>query len=134
MLLVDVIEPRLPLRPLSTCVCALIALNTVAHYFWAITISPGFADEDIRMSGARSRSQSSFLVKLLTAPERQPSSNHEILHGYELETGRIGKCNKCGSIKPEVCPSCIKIESLNQSSLSTADTSLSNMQTLCIEI
>ncbi|CAG8741407.1 2428_t:CDS:2, partial [Acaulospora colombiana] len=71
---VDVIAPTLRFRLLSTPICALLALNTVANYYWAITIPPGFADEDFSITGQR----------------RHPQ-----------QTRRVGKCMKCGSVKPE---------------------------------
>ncbi|KAG8808301.1 hypothetical protein FRC18_005105 [Serendipita sp. 400] len=131
----DIIAPKLPLRIITTPICALIAFNTLAHYYWAITISPGFADDDVRLSGQRRHYPTSTWVLKMTAPTRRSSFGSEILPGHELENGRAGKCLKCGSVKPErthhcrICKRCVlKYDhhcpgSINVWGLETNDTS-----------
>ncbi|PVF99740.1 zf-DHHC-domain-containing protein [Serendipita vermifera] len=109
----DVIAPTLRFRLLSTPICALIALNTVAHYYWAITIPPGFADEDFSITGQRRHPHQSRWSRWLTAPTYSRSRGSDYIPGLELETGRVGKCMKCGSVKPErthhcrICKRCV---------------------------
>lgn len=100
--IVDVIAPSLPLRIITTPLCSLIACNLLAHYYWACTIPPGFADEHTRLSGARNRPEATWRIYLI-APERsrQPESGAQWSQDELLE-GRPGRCNKCTSIKPEV--------------------------------
>jgi palmitoyltransferase len=43
--IVDVVAPTLCWPWLSLPACSLIALNLFAHYFYVITVSPGFVDE-----------------------------------------------------------------------------------------
>ncbi|KAG8766627.1 hypothetical protein FRC15_006212 [Serendipita sp. 397] len=120
----DIIAPKLPFRIITTPICALIAFNTLAHYYWAITISPGFADDDVRLSGQRRHYPTSTWVLKMTAPTRRSSFGSEILPGHELENGRAGKCLKCGSVKPEVgnLPvSCMNVLTLVYSELTIAE-------------
>lgn len=100
--IVDVVAPTLRLPWITTPICALIACNTVAHYYWAITVSPGFADEDALMSGVRTRARKSHsrFVQLMTAPTRRGAAATAFSH--QLDVGRVGRCQKCGSMKPEV--------------------------------
>ena len=100
--IVDIIAPTLRLRIITTPICALIALNTLANYYWAITVPPGFADEDIRLSGYKRSSPISRWERWTTAPTRIPGHGSEFIRSHEVESGRVGKCQKCGSIKPEV--------------------------------
>jgi hypothetical protein len=76
----------------------------VANYYWAITVPPGFADEDVSLSGQRRHAQNSRWPKWTIAPTRAPRHGPDFMHSHELEVGRVGKCTKCGSIKPEVYP------------------------------
>lgn len=100
--IVDVIAPSLPLRIITTPLCSLIACNLLAHYYWACTIPPGFADEHTRLSGARNHPEATWRMYLI-APERsrQPKSGAQWTQDELLE-GSPGRCNKCASIKPEV--------------------------------
>jgi palmitoyltransferase len=102
---VDIIAPTLRLRIITTPICALIALNTVANYYWAITVPPGFADEDTRLSGHRRSTPIGRWERWTTAPTRASPHGSEFIRSHELEPARVGKCQKCGSIKPEVSSS-----------------------------
>ena len=42
---VTVIQPSLPWPWLTTPLCALVALNLFAHYYFVCTVPPGFADD-----------------------------------------------------------------------------------------
>lgn len=99
---VEVIAPSLPLRIVTTPLCLLIACNILAHYYWACTIPPGFADEHMRLSGTRSRPEAAWRTYLI-APER----SHQADNGTQwtqndLLEGSPSTCGKCGNIKPEV--------------------------------
>src|SRR5258708_2544994 len=102
LLTVDVIAPSLPLRIVTTPLCMLVACNILAHYYWACTIPPGFADEHMRLSGTRGRPEAAWRTYLI-APERsgQPDSGVQWTRNDLLE-GSPGRCNKCGGVKPEV--------------------------------
>jgi palmitoyltransferase len=100
--LVDIIAPTLRWRFITTPICAVIALNTVANYYWAITVPPGFADQDIRLSGHRRSTPIGHWERWTTAPMHTPPRGSEFMRSHELEPGKVGKCQKCGSIKPEV--------------------------------
>jgi palmitoyltransferase len=99
---VDVIAPSLPLRIVTTPLCALVACNILAHYYWVCTIPPGFADEHTRLSGARSRPEATWRMSLI-APERSGQLDSGVQWTQnDLLEGRPSTCGKCGSIKPEV--------------------------------
>ncbi|KAF8217400.1 zf-DHHC-domain-containing protein [Mycena galopus ATCC 62051] len=110
----DVIMPNLMWPLLSGPICVLIALNLWMHYFYVITVPPGFADDpptDLAQGGTEKMS-------MFWAAKKQPRS--EALTGgvrgsNELVITRaaVAKCGKCGQQKPErthhcrICKRCV---------------------------
>lgn len=109
----DIIAPTLRWPIITTPICALIALNTLANYYWAITVPPGFADDDFRLSGYKRSAPVGRWERWTTAPVRVQGHGSDFIRGHELEPARTGRCQKCGSIKPErthhcrICKRCV---------------------------
>ncbi|KAK7006269.1 Palmitoyltransferase [Favolaschia claudopus] len=97
----DVIMPSLSLPLLTFPVCVLIALNLWMHYFYVITVSPGFADEPPTTEG-----RSAFWAR-----RRKGVAWAEA--GTTVTRAAVTKCRKCGGQKPErthhcrICKRCV---------------------------
>ncbi|KAH8822858.1 DHHC palmitoyltransferase-domain-containing protein [Flagelloscypha sp. PMI_526] len=91
----DVLFPQLSLIP--QVICILIATNLAAHYWWVITVKPGFADDPpvVEQSGWLWATKKKHRVNARVTP------------------ASIGQCRKCGSSKPErthhcrICNRCV---------------------------
>lgn len=90
---VDVIAPTLNYPLLSIPICVLIALNLTAHYYYVLTVSPGFVEDGPRAEGAG----------LLWATKRKPMGGVHWSDG-DVRTTKAGetRCRKCLKIRPEV--------------------------------
>lgn len=102
--LVDVLAPALPLPVLTIPICALIVLNLLMHYYYCITVRPGFVDGDgqtsqsalrdlgtvnsifwaTRKGGAKGKARA-----LRSPPPRVTPACHT-------------RCTKCNMLRPEV--------------------------------
>jgi len=102
--LVDVLAPTLPLPVLTIPVCALIVLNLLMHYYYCITVQPGFVNDDgespqsalrdlgtvnsifwaQRRGGAKGKARA-----LRSPPPRMTPAWHT-------------RCTKCNMLRPEV--------------------------------
>ncbi|KAK6996479.1 Palmitoyltransferase [Favolaschia claudopus] len=78
----DVIMPSLSLPLLTFPVCVLIALNLWMHYFYVITVSPGFADEPPTTAGR----------SMFWARRRKGVTWEEVT----MTRAAVTKCRKCG--------------------------------------
>jgi palmitoyltransferase len=96
-LTVDVIMPSLMWPLISGPICVLIALNLWMHYFYVVTVPPGFVD-DPPLDSAPNR--------MLWASKKAP--RHGELTGVRwsnelvITRAAVTKCRKCGQQKPEV--------------------------------
>ncbi|KAH9924107.1 DHHC palmitoyltransferase-domain-containing protein [Amylocystis lapponica] len=102
----EVIQPSLRFPWLSTPICALIALNMFAHYYYVCTISPGFVTDPPRQPG----------TGLLWAKRRNPTrSLTGVRWSDDLHVTKafVTKCRKCGVMRPErshhcrICNRCV---------------------------
>jgi hypothetical protein len=94
---VDVILPTIPWPWLSTLPCLLIILNLFMHYYFACTVSPGFASDLPHLTG------NSFIWAKKRQTSRRPLTNG-VRWSVDLNMtpAAIGRCSKCGGSKPEV--------------------------------
>ncbi|KAH9998019.1 DHHC palmitoyltransferase-domain-containing protein [Russula vinacea] len=103
----DVILPTLPWPWLSVLPCFLIIINLFGHYYFACTVSPGFAGDPPQRVGrsfiwARRRRHSIF----------RANGVHWSSH-LNITPASTTKCPKCGETKPErthhcrVCNRCV---------------------------
>lgn len=96
----DVIAPGLSYPIISIPICLLITLNLYMHYYYAITISPGFLD-DLPHDPVNSllwarkvevKGQQAMILRGATWSER----------GVKITPGCPTKCWKCKKLRPEV--------------------------------
>ncbi|KAF8972266.1 DHHC palmitoyltransferase-domain-containing protein [Flammula alnicola] len=107
----DVIAPSLSFPIITLPICVLIALNLFMHYFYAVTVKPGFLDEPPREPGtsflwARKGSKKGK-QKALTGGVRWTS------RGVNITPAAYTKCFKCAKMRPErthhcrICNKCV---------------------------
>lgn len=98
--IVDVIAPTLSYPIISIPICVLVALNVCMHYFYAITISPGFLDDPARDSGK------SFLwarkTNVDTKGKKMIRGASWSEKGVKITPASTAKCLKCEKLRPEV--------------------------------
>jgi len=98
----NVIQPSLPYSWLTTPICALIAVNILANYFYVCTTPPGFVDSKLNFG------ESGWL-------HAKPRKTKGVrwTEEYGLTKARIMQCRKCGSQRPErahhcrICKTCV---------------------------
>ena len=95
--LVDVIAPSLSFPILTIPLCLLIAVNLWAHYYYVITVRPGFIEDpskeapDSLLWAKKSNRRKGALtggVRWTNAPRVTPST--------------MSRCNRCARMRPEV--------------------------------
>ncbi|KAH9080672.1 zf-DHHC-domain-containing protein [Lactarius deliciosus] len=84
----DVILPSIAWPWLSTLPCLLIILNLFAHYYFACTVSPGFA--------------TSVWAKKRQPPRRPLTNGIRWSANLNITPASTSRCSKCGGSKPEV--------------------------------
>ena len=99
--IVDVIAPSLSYPIISIPICLLITLNLSMHYFYAITVSPGFLDDPPRDSGnsllwARKQNLDTKGKKTMM---RGASWSEK---GVKITPASTAECRKCKKPRPEV--------------------------------
>ena len=97
--IVDVIAPSLPYPIISIPVCLLITLNLYMHYFYAITVPPGFLDDPPRDP------PNSFLWARKVkdkGKQRMISGVRWSAKGTKITPASTTKCRKCSKFRPEV--------------------------------
>ncbi|ESK92143.1 vacuole protein [Moniliophthora roreri MCA 2997] len=105
----DVIMPNLPYSLVTTPICILIALNLFMHYYYVVTIPPGFVEDPPREAG------SSFLWASPRIKKTHRSLTEGVRWSSELNITKASttRCRKCGQIKPErthhcrICNRCV---------------------------
>ena len=96
----DVIAPGLPYPFITIPICLLITLNLYMHYFYAVTISPGFLDDPPRDSGNNLLwVQKPNLDKEKKTMARGASWSE---NGVKITPASMGQCQKCNKLRPEV--------------------------------
>ncbi|KJA16200.1 hypothetical protein HYPSUDRAFT_47637, partial [Hypholoma sublateritium FD-334 SS-4] len=101
----DVIAPDLSFPLLSVPLCVLIATNLFAHYYYVVTVSPGFVGESPREPG----------TSFLWAKKRKPltSGVRWSSRGLKITQATSTKCVKCANTRPErahhcrICKKCV---------------------------
>ncbi|KAJ7157557.1 DHHC palmitoyltransferase-domain-containing protein [Mycena crocata] len=102
----DVIMPSLRWPLLSGPICVLIALNLLMHYYYVVTISPGFVDDP-----PREPKNSVFWAsrKALRGEMTGVRWSNDLV----ITRAAVTKCRKCGQLKPErthhcrICNRCV---------------------------
>lgn len=95
-----VIAPSLSYPIISIPICLLVTLNLYMHYFYAVTISPGFLDDPPRDS------VNSFLWARKSSLDKgentmiQGASRSE--KGVKITPASTAECQKCEKLRPEV--------------------------------
>lgn len=94
---VDVILPSIPWPWFSTLPCFLVIFNLFVHYYFACTVSPGFASDHPQRSG------NSFIWAKKRQTSRRPLTNG-VRWSIDLNItpASTSRCSKCGGSKPEV--------------------------------
>ncbi|KAJ7759461.1 hypothetical protein DFH07DRAFT_1023886 [Mycena maculata] len=103
----DVVMPSLPWPLISGPLCVLIALNLVMHYYYVVTVSPGFVEDP-----PREPKDSVFWASKRRQKEGKLTG---VRWSNELVITRatVTKCRKCGQSKPErthhcrICNRCV---------------------------
>ncbi|KAI0272925.1 zf-DHHC-domain-containing protein [Russula aff. rugulosa BPL654] len=104
----DVILPTLPWPWLSTLPCFLIIINLFAHYYFACTVSPGYAGEATQRAG-----RSFIWAKKRRAYSLSRTNGVYWSSHLNITPASITTCTKCGKNKPErthhcrVCNRCV---------------------------
>lgn len=89
-------QPTLPWPWLTTPIFALVALNLAAHYYYVLTVSPGFVEDGPREPGpgilwARRKATHSAAVGVRWSEQ-----------GLKVTKASETKCKRCGKMRPEV--------------------------------
>jgi len=94
---VNVILPTIPWPWLSAPTCILIIINLFAHYYFACTVSPGFAGDPPRRVG-----DGFIWAKKRHAHSRFLTNGVYWSPHLNITPASVTKCPKCGESKPEV--------------------------------
>ena len=97
--IVDVIAPSLEYPIISIPICLLITLNLCMHYYYAITIPPGFVDDPPRDSGNSLLSRKPNLDKGEKTMIRGASWSEK---GVKITPASTTECDICKKLRPEV--------------------------------
>ncbi|KAF9533983.1 DHHC palmitoyltransferase-domain-containing protein [Crepidotus variabilis] len=107
----DVLAPTLSYPLLSIPICMLIALNMLMHYYYAITVKPGFLDEPPREAGT-----SLLWAKKAVTKGKQKELTGGVqwsTRGVKITPAALTKCWKCDRVRPErahhcrICNKCV---------------------------
>ncbi|KAF9559286.1 zf-DHHC-domain-containing protein [Agrocybe pediades] len=106
----DVIAPELSYPLLKIPICILIATNLVFHYYYVVTVPPGFVDDPPREAGTGllwAKKTDSKGKRALTGGVRWTS------RGIKVTPATYTKCLKCKQTRPErahhcrICNKCV---------------------------
>lgn len=96
---VDVIAPNLPFPIITIPLCLLIALNLLMHYYYAVTVKPGFLGDPPHETGSG----------LLWAQRSDKGKRRALTRGVQWSSrgvkvtpAQYTKCWKCNKPRPEV--------------------------------
>lgn len=97
---VDVIAPELSFPLFTIPICILIATNLIMHYYYVVTVPPGFVDDPPREAGTgllwAKRGSGKGKQKALTGGVRWTS------RGVKVTPASYTNCLKCKQRRPEV--------------------------------
>ncbi|PPQ66674.1 hypothetical protein CVT24_008827 [Panaeolus cyanescens] len=102
----EVIAPTLSYPIISIPICILIALNLYMHYFYVITVKPGFIDDSHSPSTHYNHRRSSS-SSILWAAKKSKSSKPKLTRGVNWTSGvkitpaSTTVCRKCQKVRPE---------------------------------
>ncbi|KAJ7301186.1 zf-DHHC-domain-containing protein [Mycena albidolilacea] len=91
---------------ISGPICVLIALNLWMHYFYVITVPPGFADDPPVADSAKSSAQSSIFWASKKAPRCGELAGVRWSNELVVTQAGVTKCRKCGQQRPERAHHC----------------------------
>ena len=94
---VEIVQPTLPHKWLTTPLCVVIVLNLFGHYYHVCTVAPGFADDPPREAGRGflwARKRRSAKYRALTGVRWSQDVN--------VTRAELSKCKRCGVMRPEV--------------------------------
>ena len=98
---VDVIAPTLSFPIVTIPICILIAFNLLMHYFYVVTVKPGFLEDSPREHGSSifwaKKGNRKGKQKTLTGGVRWTS------RGVKVTPASYTRCSKCVKLRPEVC-------------------------------
>ncbi|KAJ7253530.1 DHHC palmitoyltransferase-domain-containing protein [Mycena rebaudengoi] len=103
----DVIMPSLRWPLITGPICVLIALNLHMHYFYVVTIPPGWVEDPPRDSKA------SILWATKKSPAKGALTGVRWSSELVITRAAVTKCRKCGQVKPErahhcrICNHCV---------------------------
>ncbi|KAF9069422.1 zf-DHHC-domain-containing protein [Rhodocollybia butyracea] len=106
----DVIMPSLAYPWLSGPICSLIAFNLLMHYYLAVTVNPGFADDSHPSS---TRKGWLWAKPNIATNERPLTEGIRWSTELNMTKAETTKCRKCGGQKPErthhcrICNRCV---------------------------
>lgn len=106
---VDVIAPTLSYPFITLPICVLIAVNLFGHYYYVITVPPGFIDDGPREPGPNYTATSWLWAKKNSSSGK--GRHQRVLtgglrwsaRGVKITPAAQTRCNKCGRMRPEVC-------------------------------
>ncbi|KAF9037640.1 zf-DHHC-domain-containing protein [Panaeolus papilionaceus] len=113
----EVIAPTLSYPFISIPICILIAVNLYMHYFYVITVKPGFIDDHPSLHEHRRSSSSNSILwaqKKYTSGKTKPLTRGvKWTSGVKVTPASTTLCRKCNMIRPErahhcrICNRCV---------------------------
>ncbi|KAJ6572634.1 DHHC palmitoyltransferase-domain-containing protein [Mycena sp. CBHHK59/15] len=103
----DVIMPSLMWPLLTGPICVLIALNLFMHYYYVVTVPPGFVEDPPRDP------KNSVLWATKRSPRHGELTGVRWSNELTVTRATVTKCRKCGQLKPErthhcrICNRCV---------------------------
>ena len=99
---VDVIAPSLPFPILTIPICVLIVLNLVFHYFYCVTVRPGFVDSDGEAPMFALRELGT--VDSIFWAKRKGGRKGKVRapRSPRMTPAELTRCTKCNRQRPEV--------------------------------
>ncbi|KAJ7607930.1 DHHC palmitoyltransferase-domain-containing protein [Roridomyces roridus] len=103
----DVVMPSLSWPLISFPICLLIVLNLFMHYYYVVTVPPGFVEDPPREPG------SSIFWATKNGPPRGELTGVRWSKELVITRAAVTRCRKCGQSKPErthhcrICNRCV---------------------------
>ncbi|KAJ7500311.1 DHHC palmitoyltransferase-domain-containing protein [Mycena galericulata] len=103
----DVVMPSLRWPLITAPICVLIALNLLMHYYYAVTVSPGFVEDPPR------EPRDSVFWASKRRPRQGGLTGVRWSNELVITRATVTKCRKCGQSKPErthhcrICNRCV---------------------------
>jgi palmitoyltransferase len=112
---VDIIVPTIPWPWLSVPPCILIIVNLFTHYYFACTVSPGFAGDPPQHAG-----RSFIWAKKPRTRSRSLTNGVSWSSHLNITPASVTKCPKCGDSKYEVRQDIVVLDIVPPLTLTTA--------------